>query len=53
LAPWDLISAENKRFARVAVVETVIARIELGMARHGASVPSFDELSELLPTREA
>ena len=53
LAPWDLISAENKRFARVAVVETVIARIELGMARHGAPVPSFDELSELLPTREA
>jgi polyphosphate kinase 2 (PPK2 family) len=39
LGPWDLIPAENKRFARVAVIETVIARVEEGMARHGMAVP--------------
>ena len=27
-APWDLIEADSKRFARVRVIETVIARIE-------------------------
>ena len=30
-APWSLIGAESKRFARVAVIETVIERIEQGM----------------------
>jgi polyphosphate kinase 2 (PPK2 family) len=30
-APWSLIGAESKRFARVAVIETVIERIEEGM----------------------
>jgi polyphosphate kinase 2 (PPK2 family) len=39
LAPWDLIEAENKRFARVKVLETVIARIEAGMRQHGIEVP--------------
>jgi polyphosphate kinase 2 (PPK2 family) len=39
LAPWDLIEAENKRFARVKVLETVIARIEAGMRHHGIEVP--------------
>ena len=29
-APWDLIAAESKRFARVEVLRTVIARIEEG-----------------------
>ena len=32
LGPWDLIPAENKRFARRMVIETVIARAEEGMA---------------------
>lgn len=27
-APWDLIAADSKRFARVSVIETVIAQIE-------------------------
>ena len=39
LGPWDLIEAENKRFARVKVLETTIARIEEGMRRHGCEVP--------------
>ncbi|HEX6117564.1 MAG TPA: UDP-galactose-lipid carrier transferase [Solirubrobacterales bacterium] len=38
-AAWDLIEAESKRFARVKVVETVIARIEAGMSERGFEVP--------------
>ena len=39
-APWHLIAAESKRFARVAVLETVIAEIEAGMRRYGFEPPS-------------
>jgi polyphosphate kinase 2 (PPK2 family) len=39
LAPWDLIEAEQKRFARVRVLETIIARIEAGFVRWGLAVP--------------
>jgi polyphosphate kinase 2 (PPK2 family) len=38
-APWDLIAAESKRFARVEVLRTVIARIEQGMHRAGREPP--------------
>jgi polyphosphate kinase 2 (PPK2 family) len=38
-APWDLIEAEDKRWARVKVLETVIARIETGMRREGFEPP--------------
>src|SRR3954471_892229 len=34
-APWTLVEAENKRWARVKVVETVVAAIEAGLRRHG------------------
>jgi polyphosphate kinase 2 (PPK2 family) len=34
-APWHVIAAESKRYARVAVIETVIAAIEGGMRAHG------------------
>lgn len=34
-APWHLIAAESKPYARVAVVETVIAALERGMRAHG------------------
>ncbi len=33
LAPWDLIEAEQKRFARVKVLETLIRRIDEGVDR--------------------
>lgn len=33
LAPWDLIEGEQKRWARVKVIETLIDRIEEGIAR--------------------
>ena len=39
LAHWDVIAAENKRFGRVQVIETVIRRMEEGMERWGVSVP--------------
>jgi polyphosphate kinase 2 (PPK2 family) len=33
LAPWDIISGEQKRWARVAVLETINRRIEQGVER--------------------
>jgi polyphosphate kinase 2 (PPK2 family) len=39
LGPWDVISAEDKRYARVQVLETVIARLEAGMRRAGVEPP--------------
>ncbi|MCU1394491.1 MAG: hypothetical protein JWM34_2919 [Ilumatobacteraceae bacterium] len=44
LAPWDVIAAEHKRYARVAVIETLIQRIEEGMLRCGLRVPDFAEI---------
>jgi polyphosphate kinase 2 (PPK2 family) len=38
-AAWHLIPADSKRYARVAVIETVIAGIEEGMRRHGMEPP--------------
>jgi hypothetical protein len=46
LAPWDVISSENKRHGRVEVIETVIRRMEDGMARWGVSVPGHDAAGE-------
>lgn len=41
--PWTLVEAENKRWARVKVVETVVAAIEAGLQRHGLAVPDPPE----------
>ena len=38
-AEWHLIPADSKRYARVAVIETVIDDIEAGMRRHGMEPP--------------
>ncbi len=38
-APWHLIPADSKRYARVAVIETVISQIEDGMRRWGQEPP--------------
>ncbi len=38
-APWFVIPADSKRYARVAVVERVIERIEEGMREWGMEVP--------------
>jgi len=34
-APWTLVEGDSKRFARVKVVESVIAATEAGLERHG------------------
>jgi AMP-polyphosphate phosphotransferase len=38
-APWHLIPGDSKRYARVAVIDTVIDQIEAGMRRHGLEPP--------------
>jgi AMP-polyphosphate phosphotransferase len=42
LAPWDIISGENKRLARVQVLEMAIHRVEQGMVRWGTPVPAVE-----------
>lgn len=44
LAPWDVIGAEQKRYARIAVLETLNRRIEEGMRRWGMDVPALSDL---------
>jgi polyphosphate kinase 2 (PPK2 family) len=39
-APWVLVEAESKKYARVKVVETMIERIESGMRAHGIEPPA-------------
>ena len=39
-AVWHLIPGDSKRYARVAVIETVIDEIEAGMRRHGMEPPA-------------
>jgi AMP-polyphosphate phosphotransferase len=39
-APWHLVEAEDKRYARVKVVETVCRVVEETMAARGLAVPS-------------
>ena len=38
--PWHVVEAESKRYARVKVIETVIAEIERGMAARGLELPA-------------
>ena len=38
-APWTLVEADSKRYARVKVIETVIAAAEDGLRRHGITPP--------------
>jgi polyphosphate kinase 2 (PPK2 family) len=38
-APWHLVEADSKRYARVKVVETVIERVEDGMRQWGIQPP--------------
>lgn len=44
LSPWDVIAAEQKRYARIAVLETLNRRIEDGMRRWGMEVPAVSDL---------
>jgi AMP-polyphosphate phosphotransferase len=38
-APWDIVAAESKHYARVAVLETVVSRAEQSMKQAGLKVP--------------
>jgi polyphosphate kinase 2 (PPK2 family) len=38
-APWTIVEAENKRWARVKVVDTVVAAMEASMKANGLHVP--------------
>ena len=38
-APWHLVEGDSKRFARVKVLETVVAATEAGLERHGRVAP--------------
>jgi len=38
-APWHLVEGDSKKFARVKVIETVIAEVERGMREAGFPVP--------------
>jgi len=39
-APWHVVEADSKRYARVVVLETVNARIEEALSRHGIPLPA-------------
>jgi hypothetical protein len=45
-APWILIPAESKRFARIAVLEHTVAAIEAGMAKWGLELPDLSASGE-------
>jgi polyphosphate kinase 2 (PPK2 family) len=38
-APWQVVEADDKRYARVKAVDTVIAEVERGMRERGFPVP--------------
>lgn len=42
-APWVIVEAEDKRWARVRVLEATVAHIERRLAERGMSVPSLPE----------
>ena len=38
-SPWQLVEGDSKRYARVKVIDTVIAEVERGMRERGFPVP--------------
>lgn len=44
LSPWEVVPAEQKRYGRIAVLETLNRRIEEGMRRWGMPVPALSDL---------
>lgn len=44
LSPWEVIPAEQKRYGRIAVLQTLNRRIEEGMRRFGVDVPALSDL---------
>ena len=50
-APWRIVPADSKRYARVQVMHEVIAAIEEGCARHDFALP--EPLEQVATTRRA
>ncbi len=46
LSPWEVIPAQQKRYGRIAVLETLNRRIEEGMRRFGMDVPAITDLDD-------
>jgi len=44
LSPWEVVPAEQKRYGRIVVLETLNRRIEEGMRRWGMHVPALSDL---------
>ena len=42
LAPWHVVSGEQKRWARVQVLETLVQRVEAGLAEYEMPIPDED-----------
>ena len=40
--PWTLVEASDRRWVRVKVFETLIRRMEEGLAKHGCKIPEDD-----------
>lgn len=49
-APWEIIAAESKHYARVAVLETVIARTKQAMERAGIVIPDLKVPNKPIPS---
>jgi len=45
-APWTLVEGDSKRWARVKVIESVVAAMEQGLDKHGLAVPDPPEPDE-------
>jgi AMP-polyphosphate phosphotransferase len=51
-APWQLVEADSKRYARVKVIESVIERIEEGMRQWGMEPPEpLDDSAPIATSR--
>ncbi len=48
LSHWQLVEGDSKRWARVKVLETVIAEIESGMRERGFAVPDLVAAGEVM-----
>ena len=51
--PWTLVEATDERWARVKVFETLIARMEASLERHGCVVPEDPAPEDQMPENPA
>jgi polyphosphate kinase 2 (PPK2 family) len=51
IAPWTLVEAEDKPWARVKVAETVVHAMEAALERHGLPLPDVRQSAKKLKSR--